>query len=87
MCQPGHHGPYSKCIRIIQRLNVYKFEQTRAVTPFYKLAVQWGLPVLTPEIMELCQQASVEQDADRLIQLIREINRLIDLRRKHFRPT
>jgi hypothetical protein len=28
--------------------------------------------------MELCQQASTEQDADKLLKLITEINRLLD---------
>lgn len=28
--------------------------------------------------MDLCEQASVEQDADRLLELIREINRLLE---------
>jgi hypothetical protein len=36
--------------------------------------------MLTPEIMELCKQASVEQDADRLLHFVSEINRLIAIR-------
>ncbi len=36
--------------------------------------------MLTPEIIELCKQASVEQDADRLLYFITEINRLIAIR-------
>lgn len=28
--------------------------------------------------MDLCEQASVEQDADKLLELIREINRLLE---------
>jgi hypothetical protein len=31
-----------------------------------------------PHWTELCQQASVEQDPERLLQLIKEINRLLD---------
>jgi hypothetical protein len=33
--------------------------------------------MLTPEVVELCQQASVEQDIDRLLYLVTEINRLM----------
>jgi hypothetical protein len=36
--------------------------------------------MLTPEIMELCKQASVEQDLGRLLHFISEINRLIAVR-------
>ena len=36
--------------------------------------------MLTPEIIELCKQASVEQEADRLLYFITEINRLIAIR-------
>jgi hypothetical protein len=36
--------------------------------------------MLTPEIVELCKQASVEQDGDRLLYLVSEINRLIAVR-------
>ena len=41
--------------------------------------------MLTPEIVELCQQASVEQNIDRLLYLITEINRLIAVRDKERR--
>jgi hypothetical protein len=34
--------------------------------------------MLTPEIIELCKQASVEQDVGRLLSLVSEINQLID---------
>jgi hypothetical protein len=37
-------------------------------------------PMLTPEIIELCKQASVEQDVDRLLYFVTEINRLIAIR-------
>jgi hypothetical protein len=44
--------------------------------------------MLTPEIIELCKQASVEPDVDRLLYFVTEINRLIavrdDERRKQF---
>jgi len=36
--------------------------------------------MLTPEIIELCKQASVEQDVDKLLYLVTEINRLIAIR-------
>ena len=36
--------------------------------------------MLAPEVVELCKQASVEQDADRLLYFIGEINRLIAVR-------
>jgi hypothetical protein len=36
--------------------------------------------MLTPEIVELCKQASVEQDLDRLLYFVSEINRLIAVR-------
>jgi hypothetical protein len=36
--------------------------------------------MLTPEIIELCKQASVEQDVDRLLYFVTEINRLIAIR-------
>jgi len=36
--------------------------------------------MLTPEIIELCKQASVEQDIDRLLYFVTEINRLIAIR-------
>jgi hypothetical protein len=36
--------------------------------------------MLTPEVIELCKQASVEQDADRLLHFVSEINRLIAVR-------
>ena len=35
--------------------------------------------------MKLCQQASVEQDPDKLIKLVEEINRLLDARQKSYR--
>ena len=35
--------------------------------------------MLSPEVVRLCQQASVEHNADRLLHLITEINRLIAL--------
>jgi len=38
--------------------------------------------MLTPEIADLCEKASVEQNVDRLFYLITEINRLIDARDK-----
>ena len=38
--------------------------------------------MLTPEIADLCKKASVEQNNDRLLYLITEINRLIDVRHK-----
>jgi hypothetical protein len=41
--------------------------------------------MLTPEIVELCKQASVEQDANRLLNFIREINRLIAVRDEELR--
>jgi hypothetical protein len=31
-----------------------------------------------PHWMELCQQASVEEDPEKMMELIREINRLLD---------
>jgi hypothetical protein len=31
---------------------------------------------------ELCEQAAVEQDRDKLIELVREINRLLDEKQK-----
>ena len=40
--------------------------------------------MLTSEIIELCQQASVEQDVGRLLYLVSEINRLIEEHRKRF---
>jgi hypothetical protein len=36
--------------------------------------------MLTPEIIELCKQASTEQDAGRLLHFVSEINRLIAVR-------
>jgi hypothetical protein len=36
--------------------------------------------MLTPEILELCKQASVEEDLDRLLYFVSEINRLIAVR-------
>jgi hypothetical protein len=36
--------------------------------------------MLTPEILELCKQVSVEQDLDRLLYLVTEINRLVAVR-------
>ena len=47
--------------------------------------------MLAPEMVELCQQASVEQNLDRLLRLLTEINRLIAVRDKErlkgFAPT
>jgi DNA-binding transcriptional regulator PaaX len=31
-----------------------------------------------PHWMELCQQAAVEQDSQKLLELVKEINRLLD---------
>jgi hypothetical protein len=39
-----------------------------------------------PHWMELCQQASVEQDHEKLMQLINEINRLLDDKEQRLRP-
>ena len=39
---------------------------------------------MTSEIIELCKQASVEQDVGRLLYLVSEINRLIEEHRKRF---
>ena len=50
------------------------------VTLLYKLTGNGGLPMLTPEIVELCKRASVEQDLDRLLHFVTEINRLIAVR-------
>jgi hypothetical protein len=41
--------------------------------------------MLTPEIIELCKQASVEQDVDRLLYFVTEINRLIAVRDEELR--
>jgi hypothetical protein len=38
--------------------------------------------MLTPEIAELCKKASLEQNRNRLLYLITEINRSIDVRDK-----
>jgi len=40
--------------------------------------------MLTPEIIELCKQASVEQDLGRLLYLVSEISRLIEEHHKRF---
>ena len=40
--------------------------------------------MLTPEIIELCEQASVEQDVGRLLHLVSEINRQIEEHQKRF---
>ena len=40
--------------------------------------------MLTPEIIGLCKQASVEQDVGRLLSLVSEINQLIDKHSKRF---
>ena len=40
--------------------------------------------MLTPEIIELCKQASVEQDVGRLLSLVSEINQLIEKHSKQF---
>ena len=36
--------------------------------------------MLTPELLELCKQASVEEDLDRLLYFVSEITRLIAVR-------
>jgi hypothetical protein len=36
--------------------------------------------------MELCQQASAEQDHEKLLELINEINRLLDDKGQRLRP-
>jgi len=41
--------------------------------------------MLTPEIIELCKQASVEHDLDRLLYFVTEINRLIAVRNEENR--
>ena len=38
-----------------------------------------------PHWMELCQQASVEQDAEKLMELIQEINRILDEKEERLR--
>jgi hypothetical protein len=38
-----------------------------------------------PHRMELCQQASVEQDPEKLMELIQEINRLLDEKEERLR--
>ena len=38
-----------------------------------------------PYWMELCQQASVEQDPEKLMELVREINRLLDEKEQRLR--
>jgi hypothetical protein len=38
-----------------------------------------------PHWMELCQQASVEQDPEKLMELVKEINRLLDDKEKRLR--
>jgi hypothetical protein len=38
-----------------------------------------------PHWMELCQQASVEQDPEKLMELIQEINRLLDEKEERLR--
>ena len=52
---------------------------------------QATLRMLTQEIVELYQQASVEQDDDKLLYLVTEINRLMDVgdnaRREGFAST
>jgi hypothetical protein len=40
----------------------------------------------TPHWMELCQQASVEQDHEKLMELINEITRLLDEKETRLRP-
>jgi hypothetical protein len=51
------------------------------VTLLYKLLQGTEVsPMLAPEIVELCKQASVEQDLDRLLYFVSEINRLIAVR-------
>ena len=39
-----------------------------------------------PHWMELCQQASVEQDHEKLMKLIEEINRLLEEKEERLRP-
>ena len=39
-----------------------------------------------PHWMELCQQASAEQDHEKLLELINEINRLLDDKGQRLRP-
>jgi hypothetical protein len=56
------------------------FVHTRTATLLSKGAGQGAIHMLTPEIAELCKQASVEQNHDRLLYLITEINRLIAVR-------
>jgi len=40
-----------------------------------------------PHWTELCQQASVEQDHGKLMELIKEITRLLDEKEERIRPT
>jgi hypothetical protein len=40
-----------------------------------------------PHWTELCQQASVEQDHEKLMELIKEITRLLDEKEERIRPT
>ena len=59
---------------------MYNFGQTRTVTlPYNRYRIR-RCPMLTPEIVELCKQASVEQNVGRLLCLVSEINRLIAVR-------
>jgi hypothetical protein len=39
-----------------------------------------------PHWTELCEQASVEQDHEKLMELINEINRLLDDKEQRLRP-
>jgi hypothetical protein len=64
---------------------MYNFGQTRTLTLLYKPTLDEGLPMLTAEIIELCKQASIEQDVDRLLHFVSEINRLISLRDEELR--
>jgi hypothetical protein len=62
---------------------MFNLEQTQMMTPLYKLTANGGLPMLTPQIVELCKQASqasVEQDIDRFLCFVSEINRLFAVR-------
>ena len=56
------------------------FAHARSASQLYKIIRIGGLRMLAPEVVELCKQASVEQDADRLLYFIGEINRLIAVR-------
>ena len=36
--------------------------------------------MLTPEVIELCKKAATEEFPDKMLELVREINRLLELR-------